>query len=229
MDYQISGTFIEACDCFDLCPCWVNDAADQGHCTGLVAWSIQKGAIDGVSVAKCRVVAVTAHGARRRGGPSADSVLFIDVGDSVHTSDEDRASCRKALRSMFSGRPADEAGDGAVDARIALGTVTGTVRDCVPATVTVTEKKSDWRIEVVVPGAEDPAVEVEGTELVFDEGEKALTLNHTALHEELQIRGATTAQRSTALTLYVPWLRSGVIDVTARSGMRGRFDYSSAG
>ena len=40
MSYTLTGSFIEACDCFIVCPCWVDEDADDGHCTGLVAWSL---------------------------------------------------------------------------------------------------------------------------------------------------------------------------------------------
>ena len=78
MSYTLTGSFIEACDCFIVCPCWVDEDADDGHCTGLVAWSLDAGStIDGTPVHGRKVVSVTAHGSRRRGGTSS-TVVFVD-------------------------------------------------------------------------------------------------------------------------------------------------------
>ena len=29
MSYTLTGSFIEACDCFIVCPCWVDEDADD--------------------------------------------------------------------------------------------------------------------------------------------------------------------------------------------------------
>ena len=78
MSYTLNGSFIEACDCYIVCPCWVDEEADDGHCTGLVAWTLGPGSkIDNTPVHDRKVVSVTAHGSRRRGGTSS-TVVFVD-------------------------------------------------------------------------------------------------------------------------------------------------------
>src|SRR5919107_548878 len=52
MGYLLNGTFVEACDCRLMCPCWTDDEPDDGHCTGLFAWSVDTGStVDGLQVA----------------------------------------------------------------------------------------------------------------------------------------------------------------------------------
>ena len=79
MDYSISGEFIESCDCYLMCPCWVDDDPDEGHCTGLFAWQLgERSTIDGVDVAGRTVVSVSTHTGNRRDGGAA-TALFIDA------------------------------------------------------------------------------------------------------------------------------------------------------
>ena len=80
----LNGTFVEACDCRLMCPCWTDDEPDDGHCTGLFAWSLDAGStIDGLlAVGGAQVVCVTTHLGRRRGGNATArglSVLFVDT------------------------------------------------------------------------------------------------------------------------------------------------------
>ncbi len=50
MGYSLEGRLLEVCNCNTLCPCWVGDDPDNGTCDGTLAWSIDKGEIDGVDV-----------------------------------------------------------------------------------------------------------------------------------------------------------------------------------
>jgi hypothetical protein len=57
--YALRGDFIESCDCFDLCPCWVDDDPDEDHRTGLVVWKLGEGSTigtksGGLDVSGCR-------------------------------------------------------------------------------------------------------------------------------------------------------------------------------
>lgn len=75
--YRLRGTFYEACDCFTVCPCWMGNNPDGGECTGVFAWDIGKGTIDGVDVSGLRVVSVSHHtGARDEAQQRV--VLFVD-------------------------------------------------------------------------------------------------------------------------------------------------------
>ena len=59
--YQLRGLFYEACDCFTVCPCWLGNDPDGGACTGVFAWEIEEGSIDGVDVAGLLAVSVSHH------------------------------------------------------------------------------------------------------------------------------------------------------------------------
>jgi len=51
---------LEVCDCNVLCPCWIGEDADNGTCDAVVAYHIDKGDIDGVSVSGLSI-ALVAH------------------------------------------------------------------------------------------------------------------------------------------------------------------------
>jgi hypothetical protein len=214
--YRVEGRFIESCDCFELCPCWVDDAPDEDHCTGLVAWDIRAGEIDGVDVAGRSVVAVTGHGSGRRDKRSM-TVLFID--------DEAGDDAFGKLGAAFAGRQTDAAGSVKIPGPLGeLSEVTGTV--VAPPQrekITIARTGNSWRVRV---GQDDASATVlaDGHALSFDSS-GPLSLDHTALHAELQIQGAAVAQRGERLSLAVPALPGGYVEVTVRSGMSGAFAY----
>lgn len=216
MGYDISGDFIEACDCFVVCPCWVDDDPDGGHCTGLFAWSIGDGSrIDGVDVAGCTVVSVSAHAGNRRGGGTA-TALFVDRG-----ADPDQFT---VLTKAFGGELDGPLRD--------LASVSGAVLQRQPADIAIATSGNGWRISVDV-GEETGSVRllhVTGAPRSFDHEDHALTLRHTALSHELGVPpGAhVTAQQGGEMAVHLAVLPGGYIEVTDRSGMRGRFSYHLA-
>jgi hypothetical protein len=78
--YDISGTFHEACDCEIICSCWADIDPAMGECTGVYAWSVESGSVDGVVVTGGKVVILTY-------GPSCDDAnnMLILIGDSAAT------------------------------------------------------------------------------------------------------------------------------------------------
>lgn len=58
MSYHLEGRLLEVCNCKVLCPCWIGEDPDNGTCDTIVAWHIDKGAIDGVDVAGNTIAAV---------------------------------------------------------------------------------------------------------------------------------------------------------------------------
>ena len=77
MAYELRGQFLEACDCNVMCPCWFDQDPDENECTGMVAWYVEQGEIDGVDVSGLTVVSVSHHGGHRRGA-RARVALFTD-------------------------------------------------------------------------------------------------------------------------------------------------------
>lgn len=93
--YRLIGSFYEACDCFTICPCWLGNEPDEGACTGVFAWDIEKGTIDGVDVSGLRAVSVSHHSGLREEARQR-VVILVD----------DRASRQQmdAIAAAFSGR-----------------------------------------------------------------------------------------------------------------------------
>jgi len=77
----MSGDFLEVCDCFTVCPCWIKLAPSEGKCTGVFAWSIDQGRIDGTDVSDRCVVSVSTHEGAPEGAHQR-VMLFIDEGAS---------------------------------------------------------------------------------------------------------------------------------------------------
>jgi hypothetical protein len=93
--YRLRGWFYEACDCFTVCPCWMSKNPDGGECTGVFAWDIESGTIDGVDVTGLRTVSVSHHTGARDDAKQR-VVIFVD----------DRATRQQAdaLVAAFTGR-----------------------------------------------------------------------------------------------------------------------------
>jgi Protein of unknown function (DUF1326) len=213
--YEISGTFIEACDCMLICPCWLDDEPDEDHCTGLFAWHIHAGTINGKAVAGRRVVSVSTHSGGRRSGGTR-TALFVDDG----ATDEQFT----LLTAAFSG-----ALGGPLNA---LATVTGAVLQREKATIEVVAVGMGWKITVrpVPPGpgpVPEHLVRVSAEPRSFDDRGRPLTLHDTALHKELQVpdNGAVTAHLGEDFSVHVPVLPGGFTDLKGRSGMTGKFRY----
>ena len=79
--YDLHGQFFELCDCYTICPCWVDEPPDDGRCTGAFCWRIDAGQIGDVDVADRRVVSVSFHAGHRDNG-GQDVYVFVDDGAS---------------------------------------------------------------------------------------------------------------------------------------------------
>jgi hypothetical protein len=81
MAYTLEGRLLEVCSCKAVCPCWVGQDPDGGHCEGTLVWHVEKGVVNGVDVAG-RTIAAVAHipGNVLKGNWRA--ALFIDDGAS---------------------------------------------------------------------------------------------------------------------------------------------------
>lgn len=78
LKYDLHGTFVEACNCTVICPCWVEDEPTEQFCAGLFAWAFADGStIGGQDVGGHALVSVTIHGDARRGSGS-ESAVFVD-------------------------------------------------------------------------------------------------------------------------------------------------------
>ena len=214
MSYTLAGTFTEACDCTVICPCWVDDDPVGGHCTGLIAWQIEVGHVNGIDVADRLVVSVSTHSGNRRTS-NTTSVLYIDA----QASDDQF----RELTEAFAGRIGGPLHG--------LAEVSGVVVGCERATIVVSDDPAangHWLVLVHTGNPDVPVISATGTPRVFDEGLDPLTLQHTALSKELGVpadRPTVTAQQGHKLAVNVGALPAGTLTVEGRSGMRGAFDY----
>jgi hypothetical protein len=214
MSYELSGDFIEACDCYLMCPCWIGDAPDGGHCTGLFAWIMSNGSqIDGVDVSGLRVVSVSTHNGTRRGG-NTNTVVFVDSRANV-----DQFG---VLAAAFSGQLDGPLGE--------LAAVSGAVMKHTKADISIVLDSAEFIIGVT--GVGDDAgthyANATGVPKRFQGEANPLTLQHTALSMELGVpagKDDVIAHQGTQLAVRVPLLPGGYIEVTGRSAMRGHFAY----
>jgi hypothetical protein len=217
MGYALNGTFVEACDCRLMCPCWTDDEPDDGHCTGLFAWSLDAGStIDGLAVGGAQVVCVTTHLGRRRGGNATArslSVLFVDTSALPPA---DRTAAFDALGPAFTGTALGPLAD--------LADVNGTVVLAAGAKIEVKDPGGICTVTVTDAGV--TAVKAVLSPAVFD-GHPPMTVQNGALSKELGIGVAetVTAHHSDTLTINAAALPGGYLEVTGRSGMRGPFHY----
>src|SRR5215216_1263411 len=93
--YQLQGTLLEACNCDVLCPCWIGEDPDNGTCSAVVAYSLDKGSIRGVDVSGLTLAAVAFIPANVLAG-NWQELIFVDD----QASDEQM----QAMVDAFSGR-----------------------------------------------------------------------------------------------------------------------------
>ncbi|WP_305784530.1 DUF1326 domain-containing protein [Symbioplanes lichenis] len=222
MAYSLTGVFTEACDCTLICPCWLDDAPDEDHCTGLFAWQLDPAAsIDGTAVGGLDVVSVSTHSGGRRAGNTSTAIFVSEAATPEQF---------QLLTAAFGGR---------LDGPLAdLAGVSGAVVVTAPARIRIGADATGWHIFVGVPvptdGLDVPGtglVEVTGTPSVFTDEEEPLTLTGTALNRELGVpgKGEVVAHRTESLAVRVPALSGAYLDVKGRSAMRGKFRYAFAG
>jgi hypothetical protein len=95
MPYTMQGIFLEACDCHVVCPCWFDEDPHEDGCTGLIAWHVEKGEIDGVDVSNNTVVAVSHHqGHRHSGGQEVVLLIGQEASDAQASAHEGAFSGR---------------------------------------------------------------------------------------------------------------------------------------
>ncbi|HYI14114.1 MAG TPA: DUF1326 domain-containing protein [Thermomicrobiales bacterium] len=195
--YEMRGLFYEACDCFTVCPCWLGNSPDEGECTGVFAWEIEAGSIDGVDVAGLRAVSVSQH-AGLRDDARQRVMIFVD----------DRATRVQAdaLTAAFSGSlggPLQELGD-------LLGEMLGVERAPI-------EIRREGRLTTLTV---DRRIRVEGTSREGPSGR--MTLSDGTLSEVL----GSPAEVGESGRFRVALATHGVdLDLRGRSTMSGRFAY----
>jgi hypothetical protein len=203
-EYDLSGNFVECCDCYTICPCWINEKPDEDHCSGLYVWTFNAGSkIRGHDVGNASVAAATYHGSRS-GGQAA---LFVD--------NKLSAAARDAVVAAFSGRMQGSLQD--------LAKLLGIIVTIAPAEINTEFFKGDWQVSIKVAG--QSIAHAKGQDKSVDQQARPMSLQHTALSKELGIQGGVTVQEMEELAVSVATLPSGPYQLQGRSGMRGQFSY----
>jgi FtsP/CotA-like multicopper oxidase with cupredoxin domain len=196
--YRLRGSFYEACDCFTVCPCWMGNNPDGGECTGVFAWEIDQGTIDGVDVTGLRVVSVSHHvGIREEAKQRV--VIFVDDGATRQQAD--------ALAAAFSGRlggPLQELAD-------ILGQLAGVERAPI-------ELRRDGRVTTLIV---DHRIRIEGATNEGPSG-RPMALNDGRLSKVLGSPAEIGESGRFRIGLKDPGME---MDVRGRSTMSGRFSY----
>jgi hypothetical protein len=197
--YQLTGGFYEACDCYTICPCWTGSSPDEGECTGIFTWDIEKGTIDGTDVSGLRAVSVSRHLGFR--GEEARQRVVIIV-DEVAT--QRQADALVAAFTGSLGGPLHELAD-------LLGELVAVEREAI-------DLRHEGRLSTLTVGKK---LHVEG---VTSEGAfgRPITLNDGKLSEVL----GTPAEVGEAWKFRIALGQHGMeSNLRGRSSMRGRFSY----
>jgi hypothetical protein len=197
----MAGSFIELCDCFTVCPCWVNLPPTEGRCTGVFGWSVETGEIDGVDVGGRSVVSLSFHNGHRNTG---DQSVWVYVDERA---DDPQLNALKAAFTGELGGPLEE-----------LGSLLGRLEAVERAAIAMESVGNSLTLTV------GRRIEADGTVLRGADGETT-ELAHARLSKIL----GTPAEVGTAARLRIDLATQGFdIDVSGRAAMRGRFDYRHA-
>src|SRR5436853_2922387 len=98
--WQLTGTYLEACNCEAICPCRriggrLGGRSTHGICLGALSWRIGFGHADGVELADLGVVLASRYSDEEPGSPWSYFLYVDERGDEVQ---------RKALAEIFIGR-----------------------------------------------------------------------------------------------------------------------------
>lgn len=200
--YRMSGAFYEACDCYTICPCWTGSNPDEGQCTGIFAWDIEEGSVDGVDVTGLRAVSVSHHTGFRGEEARQRLVLLIDDAATQRQSDALVAALTGSL-----GGPLQELAD-------LLGELLGV--EHAPITL-----RREGRLTTLSVGKR---LLVEGVGIEGPNG-RLTTLSNGKLSEVL----GTPAEAGESWRMRVGLGAHGMeLDLRGRSTMSGRFSYEHA-
>ncbi len=196
--YRFDGEFYEACDCFSVCPCWTGDSPDEDTCTGVFAWAVESGVIDGVDVTGRRAVSVSHH-AGPRDGAHQRVMIFVDDGATMEQTD----ALAGALSGSYGGPLKELAG--------LLGALLGVEQ----APITF---HREGRVTKLTVGRR---IQVEGSATEGPEG-RSMTLSDGKLSRVLGSPAEIGVSRRFRIGLPVQDMD---MDLRGRSTMAGRFAY----
>lgn len=223
---RLTGTFVEACDCQALCPCWVGQPPDENACTGLFGWLVDEGTIDGRDAAGIKVVSVSYQGGNRADAQQQVAV-FVDGPDDKL--DDETLDLVARVFSGGAGGPLE--GLGGLLGRLVNAPAQGGGPDDAQArvrrSIDVTGGGAGEMSVRVTPRDGPPLVDVAARALTGESG-VPMQIDESAFSRTL---GAPATLGVTGrFNLSVPGLdpdRPGGLDLQSRSATTGRFAYDS--
>jgi hypothetical protein len=202
MGYELRGRFFEACDCAVPCPCWFEQEPDEDECTGLIAWQIERGDVNGFDVSGLSVVSLSQHGGHRERPRHLHMALVVD-----ERADDGQF---EALAEAFSGSLGGPLGE------LARMSEEPQLLERAPVSYTTDGRSTQLRV--------GPRVLVDSELLVGANG-RVITINDGILANLLGPAGESGRARTFRMEL--PEIEP--IDAVARSTTSGRFDYRHEG
>lgn len=196
--YELKGDFLEVCDCFTICPCWTGRSPDEGICTGVFAWVIQTGNIDGIGVSGRTVVSVSTHEGNRDQAHQRVQMFIDEPASNAEI---------EALAPTFAGLRGGPLGD--------LGRILGELLGVERRAIQVETEGRRTRLTV------GRSIEAETQSIVGPNGEP-MALSNARLSTVL----GNPAEVGLASRFRVGMPGSGIdLDLRGRSAMRGTFSY----
>lgn len=155
MSWTINGTYFESCNCDVACPCVFLSQPTDGECTALVAWHIDAGQFEGVSLDGLNVV-FAVH--------SPGHMMQVKWNVAVYLDEKADTSQKDALTRIFAGQA------GGHPERLAshVGNILGV------ASVPITYESTGKQRSLTIPNIADVTIEA----FAGQEGEAITITNH---------------------------------------------------
>jgi hypothetical protein len=131
MSWQLKGTYVESCNCDVACPCVFLGAPTGGECTALVAWHIDKGTHDQVTLDGLNV-ALAVHSPGHMAQTKWNAAVYVDQ----RATSEQEALLVKIFGGKAGGHPA------------ALASFIGRILGVKKVPITFTQKGKQLSVEI---------------------------------------------------------------------------------
>ena len=133
-NWNIKGTYVEACDCEAVCPCIFWSPPTNGTCTVMVGWHIDQGSFDGTMLDGLNA-ALLAHSPGHMKDGNWKVALYVD-----ERADEAQS---EGLMGIFSGQAGGHIAN--------LGPLIGEVLGARPAAIGISASDGNFSLSVAGP------------------------------------------------------------------------------
>lgn len=186
--WNVSGTYVEACNCEAVCPCIFFSPPTDGSCTVMIGWQIDQGSFDGTALDGLRAALLAQSPGHMKDG-NWKVALYVD-----ERADEAQ---NQALMGIFSGQAGGHIAN--------LGPLIGEVLGARPAAISIDAANGNFSLAVdglgsaeaqMIEGQGGGAVTVAGHPLAISPGETAIVARTSRLELDdygisLNLRGKT--------------------------------------